>query len=428
MRGFGVDKSSSSSHGSNLVGVRAPKQQRSQETREKITRAAVAILAEVGVAGLSHRIVARRANVSLSATTYYFSSKADIVAAAAAMVLDHYSDAFTGMAQRIRAGESMLPSFRDFAILRVQNTSGRHRNGVLSWGEISLDAVRNDESLRLTREWHDRLKLLWTEIAHALNVVDAPETAQSGIDLVVGLLFMCIGLHMDAEEIGLLLRGQDNPFDSLLRPDSDGAAAIETKYTSGKGERTRRRLIDAAIQILISDGAAALSHRNIASKAGVANTTPSYYFSGIDDVLRIAQAELFESSKNRYRAAMVGFDFKNADIEQIIEVTNVTFVREVTEHAQRNLASYTIWIEAARRADLTQVVWSAVADQCEAWNSLVAPLSKHHRSLDGLLLQALFIGKSIRILSTGVRTADLVAARGEFARDIRQIVEGRYWI
>lgn len=409
-------------------GARMPKQQRSQETREKITRAAVAILAEVGVAGLSHRIVARRANVSLSATTYYFSSKADIVAAAAAMVLDNYSDAFSGMVTRIRAGESRLTSFRDFAIRRVQNSSGSYRNGVLSWGEISLDAVRNDESLRLTREWHDRLKLLWTDIARALNVADPAETAQSGIDLVVGLLLMCIGLHLNAEEIGLLLRGHSNPFEARSSSGTKEGSATRKERSDSKWAHTRRALIDAAIQILISDGAAALSHRSIAARAGVSNTTPSYYFAGIDDILRIAQAELFERSKDRYRSAMDGFDFRNADIEQIIEVTNVVFVREVTEHGQRNLASYTIWIEAARRADLKQMVWSAVADQCEAWNSLVAPLSKHHRSLDGLLLQALFIGKSIRILSTGARTADLVAARSEFARDIRQIVEGRYWM
>ena len=423
-----MDDSSNTLFGAAQSSARMPKQQRSQETREKITRAAIAILAEVGVAGLSHRIVARRANVSLSATTYYFSSKADIVAAAAAMVLDHYSDAFSGMATRIRAGESRIPSFCDFAIRRVQNSSGSYRNGVLSWGEISLDAVRNDESLRLTREWHNRLKLLWTDIAYALNIADAPETAQSGIDLVVGLLFMSIGLHLNAEQIGLLLRGEDNPFGSWSRSYSDGTAAIEKKRGFSKAERTRRALIDTAIQILISDGAAALSHRSIAARAGVANTTPSYYFAGIDDILRIAQTELFESSKDRYRAAMVDFDFKNADMQQIIDVTNVIFVREVTEHGQRNLASYTIWIEAARRADLKQMVWSAVADQCEAWNDLIAPLSKHHRPLDGLLLQALFIGKSIRILSTGARTADLVAARGEFARDIRQIVEGRYWM
>ncbi|MBI1290241.1 TetR family transcriptional regulator [bacterium] len=423
-----MDESSSSSLGADYVGARVPKQQRSRETRLKITQAAVEILAEAGIAGLSHRIVARRANVSLSATTYYFSSKADIVAAAAAMVLDDYSEAFSEMATRIRAGESRLPSFRDFAIERVQNSSGPHWHGVLSWGEITLDAVRHEESLRLTREWHDRLKLLWTDIALALNVANAPETAQSGIDLVVGLLFMCIGLHLNAEEIGLLLRGHSNPFEAWSSGGTKECSATRKERGDSKGAHTRRALIDAAIQILISDGAAALSHRSIAVRAGVSNTTPSYYFACIDDILQIAQAELFERSKDRYRSAMAGFDFRNADIEQIIEVTNVVFVREVIEHGKRNLASYTIWIEAARRADLQPMVWSAVADQCEAWNSLVAPLSRHHRSLDGLLLQALFIGKSIRILSTGARTADLVAARSEFARDIRQIVEGRYWI
>ncbi|MFD0741101.1 TetR/AcrR family transcriptional regulator [Phytohabitans flavus] len=50
--------------------------------RRKIVEAAGQLIAEVGVAGLTHRLVAARAGVPLGATTYYFTSLDDLSAAA----------------------------------------------------------------------------------------------------------------------------------------------------------------------------------------------------------------------------------------------------------------------------------------------------------------------------------------------------------
>ncbi len=93
-----------------------------------------------------------------------------------------------------------------------------------------------------------------------------------------------------------------------------------------------------------------------------------------------------------------------------------------------SIASYPIWLQAARQASLRPVVWSVIADQIDLWSDLLTPLTGERRPFDALLLQALCAGKLVRILATGVRDSDIAKARSEFAFDIEAILAGRHWI
>lgn len=59
-----------------------PARPRGEARRDCIVEAALAVIAEVGPDALTHRRVATKANVPLAATTYWFSSKEDLVLAA----------------------------------------------------------------------------------------------------------------------------------------------------------------------------------------------------------------------------------------------------------------------------------------------------------------------------------------------------------
>src|ERR1700712_5455833 len=61
---------------------------RGEARRDALTRAALAVIARVGPDGLTHRLVAAEAGLSLAATTYWFASKEDMVRAA----LEHAAD------------------------------------------------------------------------------------------------------------------------------------------------------------------------------------------------------------------------------------------------------------------------------------------------------------------------------------------------
>jgi DNA-binding transcriptional regulator YbjK len=52
------------------------------QRRHKIVEAALEVLAETGIEGLTHRSVAERADVPLGAMTYYFTDKDDLLASA----------------------------------------------------------------------------------------------------------------------------------------------------------------------------------------------------------------------------------------------------------------------------------------------------------------------------------------------------------
>lgn len=61
-----------------------------------------------------------------------------------------------------------------------------------------------------------------------------------------------------------------------------------------RGQRTREAILDAAIELLRRDGAASLSHRSIAARAGTSLAATTYHFDSLDDLLVAAFEQLSE--------------------------------------------------------------------------------------------------------------------------------------
>lgn len=406
---------------------RSAKQSRSLERRARIADAAVALIAERGIAGITHRLVAERAGVSLAATTYYYATKFDILAEAANSSMQHYADAFARAAERYRASGGGASAFRDFAFRLIRNAAGVHRAGTIAWAEISLDAARHPESLVLARNWTAHINRQWTDIAEVLGFEAPGQIARSGIDTVIGLILMTVALGLTHEALDAVLENGTDPLKAWASCAGAGAAKPAPASCGRKAHETRERIVDAAIEILMSDGPAAISFRQIAARAGLTPAAPAYHFTTIEELLRVAQARLFAQSKARYRNAVTGLSRRHLALEPLIELTAVVFQREATENGGRNIATFAIWLEAARRPELRAMVWDAVADQCQAWQRLLNPLCVNPDPVNGLLAQAMFLGKLVRLLSTGAQTSDLVHVRGEFACDLKALCAGSFW-
>ncbi|MGO9756540.1 MAG: TetR/AcrR family transcriptional regulator [Roseiarcus sp.] len=407
---------------------RVAKQIRSLETRASISAAAVTVIAERGISGVTHRLVAERAGVPLAATTYYYESKFDILAEAANASMQLYAAAFAKAAARYRANEGDVDSFRDFAFRLIRNAAGVHKAGTIAWAEIALDAVRHPESLVLARNWSAHINALWTSIAEALGARDARAVARSGIDTVAGLLFMTIALGLSEAELASIFECGGDPVQIWSAPRQIGAYEAGSSEKLGrKTQATRRRIVDAAIDILINDGPAAVNFRQIAKRAGLTAAAPAYHFKSVEDLLRVAQERLFGESKERYRRAVAAPGQRGGDLEQLADLTSVVFLREATEFGRQNLATFAIWLEAARRPELRPLVCDAIIDQCRAWRRLLDPLSTSPRPVNGLLAEAMFAGKLVRILSTGAATSDLISVRREFAQDLTSLADGGFW-
>lgn len=83
--------------------AKAPKQDRSRATRQRLLEAAVACLAEVGWAGSTVSVVAERAGVSRGAAQHHFPTREDLFTAAVEYVAEERSQALRELPSQDRA-------------------------------------------------------------------------------------------------------------------------------------------------------------------------------------------------------------------------------------------------------------------------------------------------------------------------------------
>lgn len=81
----------------------SPRQARSRAKREALVQAAVELWSEEGPSALTHRRIAQRAGVSLSATTYYFSDIEELLGAAGESAAREWVDHARAVANRAAA-------------------------------------------------------------------------------------------------------------------------------------------------------------------------------------------------------------------------------------------------------------------------------------------------------------------------------------
>jgi len=394
------------------------------QARTRIAEAAALIMAEKGMASVSYRQVAARAGVSLALVNYHYPAKSDLIAAAAAQVLNHLREGFDAAAGRARTGAAW--HFRDYAYRLVRNASCRDRIHTLAWAEIILDAVRHHESLAVARRWNSDIAKLWTGIAKATGDTDPQQTARSGIDLVTGLQFFTLALSLDEARLDAVLLDHGSPFDHW-EPIPATAPPAPPPATK-KAAATRERILGAAIDLLISEGPAGVGFRSVAERAGLTAAAPAYHFRTIEDLLSAAEMSLIGQSKDRYRTVMRNVDRSALSLDQLVDVTTTVFIREATEFAPVNLAFFGNWIEASRRPELRPTVWTFIRDIHAGWQKLFETVAGRPLPAEiGMIAFALFLGKLIRALSTGSDIADLSEVRGEFADDFSRLCAGNFW-
>lgn len=399
-------------------GALEPRQQRSLRRQQQIAEAAVAVIGRDGTARLTHRGVAREAEVSLAATTYYYETRHDIIADASARLLDNYIAGTDRLRRRL--AQEPGADLANVAARVLAAGLGRQRLPTLAWCEIMLDCARHSEGHDLARGWYESITRIWLDVARIVGAPGPEAAAVSAVDTLIGLYFTALPLGLDCAGAMAMLRGESAPVPEPAPPD---CPVPRTRH----GDDTRRRILDAAIAILVEEGPGALTLRGAADRAGVAAAAPSYHFATIGHLLSAAQASLFEGAKDRYRQAMGHFGRTGASLDHLADLTAAVFLREATEFRGLALAGHPARLEAARRPDLRPLMRSAVDDQTRAWNRRLEAIGMAPAPGCGLLLQCLFLGKLVRILATGVSTASLAQVRPDFAHDLAALAAGKHW-
>lgn len=404
---------------------RPPAQARSVETRKRIIEGAILVLADRGIAGMTHREIARTAGVSLASTTYHFASKFDILAAASQKMLDEDTlllpsrDAAGGGEQ----GGAGCP--RSWLIAFLFKVAGEQRVRGACWTEIMLDAPRHPESLALARRWFVAATKVWREWATASGDNDSDLAARSYGDITIGLLLFVLVLRPTEEDLKAVFDGGEDPIDRWGH--GQKVAAAKPVRPSGKSAVTREAILTATLDELVSKGQTTIGLKAMASKAGLSPSGAFYHFPTTASLIEAAQHRLFENAKDRYRT-VASMERGEESLEGLIDRTSVIFLRETTEYALESLAIYRVWLEASRQPSLQSAIWADIANQHSAWRRLLTPISSSPRPLDPLLSQALFTGKLIRLVASGSRTEDLAHVRREFAHDLAMISSGRFWL
>ena len=122
----------------------------------------------------------------------------------------------------------------------------------------------------------------------------------------------------------------------------------------GRGELRRAALLEAAADLLAEDGIGALSHRAVATRAGLPLAATTYYFASLEDLtaqaLRLAAGRWRERARSALDALPARLPSRAAAARALLEV--------VTGGAERGplLAMYERYLEAGRSPELRAVV------------------------------------------------------------------------
>ncbi len=357
--------------------------------------------------------MAQAAQVSLAATTYHYATKAEMVADASQRLLASYLEDVRRVTRRQMTGESHHPDLASFITQVLANAAGRNRVRSIAWCEIILDAARSPEGYLISQSWFDGLATAWRELAATMGLPDDPSGVLSAIDVVVGFLFIILSLGISVREVEAVLRDGADPIEAWNLQSMEPPGPDASSARTSKALKTEARILQGAIKLLVDQGAGAVAYRSVAMTSGVTITAPAYYFSSIANLLRAAQRELFRASRLRYRQTIAATKVGAPTVEGLTDLTTATFIREATEYGQSSIALYSVWLEAARNPELRSDISAAVHDQAEAWRRRLQP-TRPASGVDGITLQALFIGKLVRIVSTGVQLEHLSAVRDEF--------------
>lgn len=173
------------------------RQQRGVERRAAIVEATLSILENEGLEGVTHRRVADAAGVPLAATTYYFSSKDDLMQAAMVALIDREAAIFGALAtevttagtlsvdegvealiayQRYLLREKRMAQFAEFELfLRMARTTpgeDTHRGWPQAFREVAEVALERLGAIEPRREAHALVALIHGLVLHALTAED----------------------------------------------------------------------------------------------------------------------------------------------------------------------------------------------------------------------------------------------------------------
>jgi DNA-binding transcriptional regulator YbjK len=147
-----------------------------------------------------------------------------------------------------------------------------------------------------------------------------------------------------------------------------------------RGERRRAELIEATLEVIEREGVGGVSHRAVATVAGVSPSAALHHYPTLDDLLVAALVSANKSSVDAVEAV--------EDISGLADLLG----GHITDHRTRFVAVYELYLLAARRPALRPEAYRWISSVEDAARRLGADETGTRAlcaALDGLGLQAL---------------------------------------
>ncbi len=154
-------------------------------------RSLLALIARVGAFGVTHRALAREANVSLSATTYYFKSKQDMVRKAFLYLSEELRKTLGQLVEQYGESDngSRIPDHEAAALGQfVRGRLQAEASENLTLIELMLTAARDEEVRRLLSEDREAVRSVVVALMRRSRSSQPDEDTDLVMALVTGLV------------------------------------------------------------------------------------------------------------------------------------------------------------------------------------------------------------------------------------------------
>lgn len=145
------------------------------------------------------------------------------------------------------------------------------------------------------------------------------------------------------------------------------SGASSRSVVQRRSRERRQALLDAAVEIVIEKGLRGLTHRGVATRAGVPPATTGYYFATVDALIEQTLLHHVEARTSRLGELLEHATESSADEAEL--VTRIA-TGLVDGDSEVSIAQYEVYVEATRRPVLRQ----AVARTTDTFAGAVAPM------------------------------------------------------
>jgi DNA-binding transcriptional regulator YbjK len=165
------------------------RQARGEERRQSLLEATLGIIEQDGLEGVTHRRVADAAGVPLAATTYYFSSKEDLMQAAMETLIEREQVNLTTIADLVVNRHAMSVEQGVEAVIAWQSDLLRnHRMQRFAEFELYLRVARTAPRPDDLPDWPRGFHAVTVAVLETMGVDDPEREAKAVVALIHGLV------------------------------------------------------------------------------------------------------------------------------------------------------------------------------------------------------------------------------------------------